>query len=96
MENQAELADKLTSIACSEEYWKRLHAGEMKIQEWWQEYNGERRETARCKLELYVLVQLLRGNLWWDNSWGTWFWRSKNDKDLIILRDWIEPNKGGA
>lgn len=38
MENQAELADKLTSIACSEDYWKRLHAGEMKIQEWWQEY----------------------------------------------------------
>ena len=57
---------------------------------------GERREVARCKLELYVLVQLLRGNLWWDNSWGTWFWCSKNDKDLIILRDWIEPNKGGA
>lgn len=55
---------------------------------------GERREVARCKLELYVLMQLLRGNLWWDNSWGTWFWCSKNDKDLIILRDWIEPNKG--
>ena len=57
---------------------------------------GERREVARCKLELYVLMQLLRGNLWWDNSWGTWFWCSENDKDLIILRDWIEPNKGGA
>lgn len=55
---------------------------------------GERREVARCKLELYVLMQLLRGNLWWNNSWGTWFWCSKNDKDLIILRDWIEPNKG--
>lgn len=53
---------------------------------------GERRELARCKLELYVLIQLLRGNLWWNNSWGTWFWCSKNDKDLIILRDWIEPN----
>lgn len=23
-------------------------------------------------------------------------WCSENDKDLIILRDWIEPNKGGA
>lgn len=57
---------------------------------------GERREIARCKLELYVLVQLLRGNLYWDGRWGTWFWCSKNDKDLIILRDWIEPNKGGA
>ena len=55
---------------------------------------GERREVARCKLELYVLMQLLRGNLYWDGRWGTWFWCSKNDKDLIILRDWIEPNKG--
>lgn len=57
---------------------------------------GERREQARCKLELYVLIQLLAENLYWDNSWGTWFWRSKYDNDLIILRDWIEPNKGGA
>nr|DAG58929.1 MAG TPA: hypothetical protein [Caudoviricetes sp.] len=57
---------------------------------------GERREQARCKLELYVLIQLLAENLYWDNSWGTWFWRSKDDNDLIILRDWIEPNKGGV
>lgn len=57
---------------------------------------GERREVARCKLELYVLIQLLRGNLAWENRWGTWFWRSENDKDLIILRDWVEPNNGGA
>jgi hypothetical protein len=57
---------------------------------------GERREVARCKLELYILIQLLRGNLAWENRWGTWFWRSENDRDLIILRDWIEPNKGGA
>ena len=57
---------------------------------------GERREVARCKLELYVLMQLLRGNLAWENRWGTWFWRSENDRDLIILRDWIEPNKGGV
>ena len=38
MKNQAELADKLISIACSEEYWKSLHEGEKKIQEWWQKY----------------------------------------------------------
>ena len=57
---------------------------------------GERREVARCKLELYILIQLLRGNLAWENRWGRWFWKSENDKDLIILRDWIEPNKGGA
>lgn len=56
---------------------------------------GERREVARCKLELYVLIQLLRGNLAWENRWGRWFWKSENDKDLIILRDWVEPNKKG-
>ena len=47
MENQAELADKLTSIACSEDYWKRLHAGEMKVQEWWQEYMKRKAEKRR-------------------------------------------------
>ena len=57
---------------------------------------GERREVARCKLELYILIQLLRGSLAWESKWGTWFWQSDKDKDLIILRDWIEPNKGGA
>lgn len=57
---------------------------------------GERREVARCKLELYILIQLLRGNLAWENRWGRWFWKSENDRDLIILRDWVEPNKGGA
>ena len=31
MENQAELADKLIAIACSESYWKRLHEAEIKL-----------------------------------------------------------------
>ena len=57
---------------------------------------GERREVARCRLEVYVLFCIILGRLTWNPSWGTWFWRSKDDNDLIILRDWIEPNKGGA
>ena len=57
---------------------------------------GERREVARCKLELYVVLCLFEGQLTWHDEWGTWFWQSDKDKDLIILRDWIEPNKGGA
>lgn len=57
---------------------------------------GERREVARCRLELYVLFCIILGRLTWNPSWGTWFWRSKDDNDLIILREWIEPNKGGA
>ena len=55
---------------------------------------GERREVARCRLEVYVLFCIILGRLTWNPSWGTWFWRSKGDNDLIILRDWIEPNKG--
>lgn len=57
---------------------------------------GEKREVARCKLELLILYNLLRGNLTWDPSWGNWFWQSPKDKDLVILRCWIEPNKVGA
>lgn len=57
---------------------------------------GERREVARCRLELYVLFCIILSRLTWNPSWGTWFWRSKDDNDLIILRDWIEPNKGGV
>ena len=53
---------------------------------------GDRREVARCRLELYVLLCLYQGQLTWDKKWGTWFWQSDKDKDLIILRDWIEPN----
>lgn len=57
---------------------------------------GEPREVARCKLETYVLLAILKHAIWWKDEWGSWFWQSPSDKDLIILRDWIEPNKGGA
>lgn len=55
---------------------------------------GERREVARCRLELYVLFCIILSRLTWNPSWGTWFWRSENDKDLIILKDWIETKNG--
>lgn len=56
---------------------------------------GEQREVARCYLELTVLIDIIQGNLTWQKEWGSWFWQSPADKDLIILRDWVEPNKGG-
>ena len=55
---------------------------------------GERREVASCRLELYVLFCIILSRLTWNPSWGTWFWRSENDNDLIILKDWIEPKNG--
>lgn len=53
---------------------------------------GERRDKAQIELELYVLCQILAGFKWNPEKAGKWFWQSKTDKDLVILRNWIEPN----
>lgn len=53
---------------------------------------GEPRETAQIKLELYVLIMILNGSLRWDEfAKDKWFWQSPNVKDLIILKEWVEP-----
>lgn len=54
---------------------------------------GERRDKAQIELELYLLCQLLHGFKWNPAKMGEWFWQSKNDKDLVILRNWVEPNR---
>ena len=51
---------------------------------------GTNREYTRAKLEGYLLCAVLGGYLKWDNSWGTYFWQSKYDPDLVILKQWIE------
>lgn len=50
---------------------------------------GEQREVARCSLELFVLMAIVRGILTWREEWGSWFWQSPADKDLILFRQWI-------
>lgn len=50
---------------------------------------GEQREVAMCRLELFVLMAIVRGKLTWHDDWGSWFWQSPADKDLIIFRQWI-------
>lgn len=56
---------------------------------------GEPREVAQIKLELFVLGSVLNGTLKWEDfSNGgqdnrQWFWRSPSNKDLIILKEWI-------
>ncbi len=54
---------------------------------------GEDRETARYDLESFVLAMIMCGAFKWRNEWGSWFWQSKNEPDLIILRKWIEPTE---
>jgi hypothetical protein len=54
---------------------------------------GERRETARAKLEGFILCMIVDGSFVWnEETMGKWFWESKNDPDLVILRSWIENN----
>lgn len=51
---------------------------------------GVCRDMAQAELEGFVLGAMLEG-LSWDESWGKWFWQSKNDPDLVLLREWFEP-----
>lgn len=53
---------------------------------------GERRDKAQIELELYILCQILCGFKWDTETMGKWFWQSKTDKDLVILKNWIEPD----
>ncbi len=53
---------------------------------------GQHRDKAQIELELYVLCQIINGFKWNPDTMGKWFWQSKADRDLVILRDWVEPN----
>ena len=53
---------------------------------------GERRDKVQIELELYVLCQILDGFKWDTEKMGKWFWQSKVDKDLVILKSWVEPD----
>lgn len=68
-------------------YFKALSAEELNIDDM---INGEPREVAQCILEGYILVNILKGTLYWDEQlMGRWFYQG-NDPDLIILKKWIE------
>lgn len=55
---------------------------------------GEPREVSQIKLELYVLMAILTGILKWDDfAKDLWFWQSPEHKELILLKEWIEPKK---
>lgn len=52
---------------------------------------GEPRDVAQIALELYLLGNIILGLGWNAETMGNWFWQSKKDKDLVILREWVEP-----
>lgn len=54
---------------------------------------GTLRDIAQVVLELTVLCFILNDSLIWnEEKMGRWFWQSPNDKDLVILREWVENN----
>lgn len=56
---------------------------------------GANRELARFKLEGFILQTIITGEFKWDeHEMGKWFWRNQDDKDLVILREWIDGIKG--
>ncbi len=55
------------------------------------ELNGtqilECNEEARTRLEMTVLIYAMNGSLVIPE--GMWYWQSKKDKDLVILKEWL-------
>ena len=53
---------------------------------------AERREFSQAVLEGFVLCMIVSGQLVWDEEvmQGTWFYQSKSDPDLVLLRAWVE------
>lgn len=72
-------------------YFKALSADELTDE---QLMRGERREVAQAVLEGFILCMILNGELVWNEDiMGKWFWQSRSDDDLVILRKWIDGNK---
>lgn len=71
-------------------YFKALNTKEMTDE---QLMFSDRREMAQARLEGFVLCMIVNGKFKWnEQTMGKWFWQSKTDSSLVILRDWIENN----
>ena len=53
---------------------------------------AERREVSQAALEGFILCMIVSGQLVWDEDimQGKWFYQSKNDPDLVLLKTWVE------
>lgn len=71
----------------SKNYFKALPEEELTDQQMW---CGMNREMARFIIEILCLAQILSGWQWDEEKMGKWFYQSKKDKDLVILRQWFD------
>lgn len=70
-------------------YFKALSVEELTDE---QLVRADRRENTQAALEGFVLCSIIAGHLTWDDEvmGGKWFWVSRSDEDLVMLRSWIE------
>lgn len=73
----------------SKNYFKALPEEELTDQQMW---DGMNREMARFLIEMLCLSQILHGWQWDEEKMGKWFYQSKKDKDLVLLRQWFDNN----
>lgn len=66
-------------------YFKALDVNELTDE---QLVCGENREVARAKLECFLLCMILQDKLQWTDE-KLWFWKSEEEPDLIILKEWV-------
>lgn len=70
-------------------YFRALSADELSDEDM---MFGTPREIAQAELELFILGQIILGNLNWNEfADGHWFWQSKQIPSLILLKEWINP-----
>lgn len=83
-------AEYRNSMPCKTErgkYFKARSAEEMTAEEM---IRGEDREVARAKLEGYICCVKAIGMF---PDFPGWFWQSKNDPTLIILKKWVQKGE---
>ena len=70
-------------------YFKALTIDELSDE---QLMRAQKREETQAALEGFVLCSIIAGHLVWDDEvmQGAWFWQSRSDSDLVILRSWVE------
>lgn len=69
-------------------YFKALPEEELTME---QRVTGDPRDIAKARLEAFILCASLAGYLVWDDEimGGHWYYQGK-DKDLVIMREWID------
>lgn len=69
-------------------YFKALPENELTME---QRVTEKPRNQARAALEAFILCASLAGYLVWDDEimGGHWYYQGK-DKDLVIMREWID------